>query len=258
MWEKELEVAIEAARLAMPGIMAIYNTPFEVEIKEDNSPVTAADKGADEVIRNYLHKNFPEYGMLTEESEDSEERLSKDLIWIVDPVDGTKDFVARDGEFTTNIGLAYKGQVVVGVVSVPVTGEIYYASKGNGAYYDNGKGQVEKIHVNDKTSDLTLLTSKFHVNELELKYLEDHKDKITKREGYGSAIKPCRIARGLAEITLRFSNGTKEWDTAASQCIVEEAGGLFIKPDGKPLTYNRKDVYNREGYYVLNRIENKF
>ena len=121
MFEKELEAAIEAAKRAVKGILEIYNTPFEVEIKEDNSPVTLADKGADKLIREYLGQMFPDYGMLTEESNDDLSRLDKDYIWIVDPVDGTKDFVARDNEFTTNIALAYKGQVVVGVVSIPAT-----------------------------------------------------------------------------------------------------------------------------------------
>ena len=257
MIEKELEAAIEAAKRAVKGILEIYNTPFEVEIKEDNSPVTLADKGADKLIREYLGQMFPDYGMLTEESNDDLSRLDKDYIWIVDPVDGTKDFVARDNEFTTNIALAYKGQVVVGVVSIPATKEIYYASKNNGAYYDDGKGNVQRIHVNNKTENLTMLTSRFHVSELEHEYVKKHSDKIKTVKQYGSALKACLIAKGEAEISIRFNNGTKEWDTAASQCVIEEAGGVFIKPNGEPLTYNRKDVYNREGYYILNRIENK-
>ena len=258
MFEKELEAAIEAAKRAVKGILEIYNTPFDVEIKEDNSPVTLADKGADRLIREYLGTMFPDYGMLTEESNDDLSRLDKDYIWIVDPVDGTKDFVARDNEFTTNIALAYKGQAVVGVVSIPATKEIYYASKNNGAYYDDGKGNVQRIYVNNKTENLTMLTSRFHVSELEHEYVKKHSDKIKTVKQYGSALKACLIAKGEAEISIRFNNGTKEWDTAASQCVIEEAGGLFIKPNGEPLTYNRKDVYNREGYYILNRIENKF
>ncbi|MGM9858145.1 MAG: 3'(2'),5'-bisphosphate nucleotidase CysQ [Bacilli bacterium] len=258
MFEKELEVAIEAAKRAVKGILEIYHTQFDVEIKEDNSPVTLADKGADKLIREYLSEKFPDYGMLTEESNDDLSRLKKDYIWIVDPVDGTKDFVARDDEFTTNIALAYKGQVVVGVVSIPAKKEIYYASKNNGAFYDDGKGNIQKIHVNDKTEDLTMLTSRFHVSDLEHNYVQQHSDKIKTVKQYGSALKACLIAKGEAEISIRFNNGTKEWDTAASQCVIEEAGGLFVKPNGEPLTYNREDVYNREGYYILNRIENKF
>ena len=256
MWEKELQAAIEAGMKARVKIMEIYNQGFDVEIKEDDSPVTLADKTADKIIREYLHKEFPEHAFLTEESEDNEERLSNDYVWIVDPVDGTKDFVAKDGGFTTNIALAYKHELVVGVVVVPTSGDIYFASKGNGAYHRTPDGLDTKIHVNDKLEDLTCLCSVFHTNDKEIALIEKHSDKIKHVMKYGSSLKPCRIAEGLAEIHYRMSAGTKEWDTAACQIIVEEAGGLFIEPDGNRITYNRKDVYNRKGYIVVNRKEN--
>ena len=256
MWEKQLEAAIEAGLKAKEKIIEIYEAGFEVEIKEDNSPVTLADKTADKIIREYLHKSFPQYAFLTEESEDNMERLSNDYVWIVDPVDGTKDFVARDGGFTTNIALCHKHQIVVGVVVVPVTGEYYYASKGEGAYYVDKKGHKTLIHVNDKLDDLTVLCSVFHSNQAEADLIKKHQDKIKHIEKFGSSLKPCRIAQGLAEITYRMSAGTKEWDTAACDIIVKEAGGLFIEPDGNDMTYNRKDVYNRKGYIVTNRKEN--
>lgn len=256
MWEKELNAAIEAGLKAKVKIMEIYNRGFDVEIKEDNSPVTLADKTADAIIREELHKAFPNYAFLTEESEDDPHRLQNDYVWIVDPVDGTKDFVAKDGGFTTNIALCYKHQIVVGVVVVPVSGEYYYASKGNGAFYHNGKDKEMRIHVNDKLDDLTVLSSVFHSNEKEAALIEKHKDKIKHQEKFGSSLKPCRIAQGLAEISYRMSAGTKEWDTAACDIIVKEAGGLFVEPDGKDITYNREDVYNRKGYIVCNRKEN--
>ena len=255
MWEKELKEAIYAGKKAMEAILKIYHEGFDVEIKEDNSPVTKADKTADSIIREHLHKMFPEYAFLTEESEDDKSRLQNDYVWIVDPVDGTKDFVAHDGGFTTNIALAYKHEVVVGVVVVPVTGEIYYATKGGGAYHEEGK-LTKLIHVNDKTEDLTVLTSVFHFNDKEQALIDKHSDKIKHVGKFGSSIKPCRIAEGLAEITYRMSAGTKEWDTAAFQIIVEEAGGLVLEPNGNRLTYNREDVYNRNGYIVINRKEN--
>jgi 3'(2'), 5'-bisphosphate nucleotidase len=255
MWEKELLAAIEAGHRASEKIMEIYKKGFDVEIKSDNSPVTDADKAADQIIREYLHKEFPNYAFLTEESEDNLDRLENDFVWIVDPVDGTKDFVAKDDEFTTNIALSYKHEIVVGVVVVPARNELYFASKGNGAFhYKDGK--TSRIHVNDKLDNLTVLTSVFHTNEKEQALIEKHKDKITKIEKYGSSIKPCRIAEGLAELSYRESAGTKEWDTAASDIIVKEAGGVFVEPDGKNFVYNRKDVYNRKGYIVCNRKEN--
>ena len=255
MWEQELQAAIKAGLLAKDAILEIYEKDFEVEIKSDDSPVTLADKTADKIIKEYLSKIFPTHAFLTEESDDDLERLSNDYVWIIDPVDGTKNFVARDGEFTTNIALAYKHEVVVGVVIVPVTNEIYYASKDNGAYYLKD-GNPIKIHVNDKVEGLTCLTSVFHSNQEELDAISRHSDKITNVYKKGSSLKPCHIAHGLAEITYRFSPNTKEWDTAASQIIVEEAGGLFLEPNGNRIKYNREDVYNRNGYIVVNRIEN--
>lgn len=255
MWEKELQEAIKAGLEARVKIMEIYHEHFKVEIKDDNSPVTLADKTADRMIKEHLSKAFPTHAFLTEESEDNKDRLKNDYVWIVDPVDGTKDFVARDGGFTTNIALSYKHELVVGVVVVPLTGEIYYATKNGGSYYRHD-GVDEKIHVSDKTEDLTVLCSVFHTNQKELDAIARHTDRIKHVEKFGSSLKPCRIAQGLAEINYRMSEGTKEWDTAACQIIVIEAGGLFQKFDGSPITYNREDVYNREGYIVVNRKEN--
>ena len=257
MWEEYLKAAIEAANLAKVKIMEIYDTDFDVEIKSDNSPVTLADKSADKIIKDYLKEKFPDTAFLTEESDDDLSRLEKDLVWIIDPVDGTKDFVARDGEFTTNIALAYKHDLVVGVICVPATGELYYATKDGGAYYQKGNF-VEKMHVNNKTKDLTCFTSVFHFNEEEKKVIESHSDLITKTLKLGSSIKVCEIAHGTGEVTFRFTPNTKEWDTAACQIILEEAGGIMVEPNGNRLMYNRKDVYNKNGYIAANLKQNLF
>ena len=126
MFEKELEIAIEAARKASTIILEIYNSrELGVEIKDDNSPVTRADKAADKIIREHLAKHFPNYALLTEESSDDLSRLNNDYVFIVDPIDGTKEYVAHSDEFTVNIGLAYKHKPVMGVILIPVTGELY-------------------------------------------------------------------------------------------------------------------------------------
>ena len=255
MWEEQLNAAIEAGVKAIEGILKIYNTDFSVEIKDDNSPVTLADKNADRVIREYLYSKFPTYAFLTEESTDDKSRLDNDYVWIVDPVDGTKDFVARDGGFTTNIALAYKHEAVVGVVVVPLTGEIYYAAKGLGAFYRHN-GITKRIHVNDKLDNLVVYKSVFHSKPNEEAVIEKYKDRIAKVEKWGSALKPCRIAQGLGELHYRLSDGTKEWDTAASQVIVEQAGGIYLDTNKKRMMYNREDVHNHDGYVVCNRIEN--
>ena len=146
MYEKELAAMIQAALDAEKGILKVYSKPFQVEIKSDNSPVTEADKGADTLIRQELGQAFPKYAFLTEESKDDKKRLENDYVFIVDPVDGTKEFVSRNGEFCTNIALAYKHEVVVGVINIPMKNVIYYAVKGEGAFkLEKGKQPV-RIH----------------------------------------------------------------------------------------------------------------
>ena len=256
MWEKELQSAIEAAKLVVPKILEIYHSSdFGVEIKGDNSPVTLADKTADKMIREYLSKIYPTYAFLTEESEDDLSRLENDLVWIVDPIDGTKDFIAKDNEFCTSIGLSYKGEIVVGVISAPALGEIFYASKGNGSYKVKD-GVVTKLHVSDKTDDLTYLASVFHEKEKETAAVERHRDRIARKIKVGSCLKACRIAEGKAELFYRLENGSKEWDVAAMQIVLEEAGGVFVEPDGSRIVYNRRDVYQRKGYIAANKKEN--
>ena len=256
MFEKELQVALEAAKKTIPTILEIYNSKeLGVEIKEDNSPVTKADKAADKIIREYLHEHFPSYALLTEESVDDKSRLENDYVWIVDPIDGTKEFVAHSDEFTVNIGLAYKHETVLGVIIIPVTGEIYYASRGHGAFYQKD-GKTFKIHCNSRVNDITTLVSRFHSNADEQAMIKKHSDRIKHQKVVGASIKGCVIAKGDAEMSYRFSNNTKEWDTCAMQAIVEEAGGLILKFDGTPIRYNREDVYNRGGYVICNCKEN--
>ena len=250
-----LEDAYQAALLEKDVILAIYQTPFDVELKGDASPVTEADKQADAIIRTFLMQRYPSFGFLTEETLDDKKRLNNAYVWLVDPVDGTKDFIHKNDEFTINIALIHHHEVIVGLVMIPVTGETYVAMKGQGAFY-RYQGIDTPIHVNDKMHDLTVLTSRFHTQPEELETIAKFSHKITKKASFGSAIKACRIAHGLAEISYRLSPGTKEWDTAASDLIVTEAGGFFLKPNQEKYTYNRDDVRNLEGYLIVNNMEN--
>lgn len=258
MFEQEFKVALLAVNSVRDLILDIYNSSdFEVEIKEDNSPVTKADKAADKKIREILSSAFPFYSLLTEESVDDKTRLDNDYVWIVDPIDGTKDFVARNGEFTVNIGLSYKHKAVLGVILIPVTGEIYYAVQNEGSFYLKDKDSKPiRIHCNNKIKDITTLVSRFHSNELEQNMIKKHSDVIKHQKCVGATIKGCLIAKGDAEISYRFSSNTKEWDTCAMQILLEEAGGHLLKFDGTPICYNREDVYNRDGYIICNRKEN--
>ena len=256
MFDKELKYLIESSRIASKNIMNYYTKGFHTEYKEDDSPVTEADKTSDALIRDFLKKYFPSYSFLTEESKDDKSRLNNDFVFIIDPLDGTEDFVHKDGQFTVNIALCYKHEIVVGVINVPATNEIYYATKNKGAYKIDQNGNLSKLHVSDKVNDLTCFTSIYHLKENELAMIDKHKDKITNVIKKGSSLKACLIAEGLGEISYRLSKGTKERDTAAFDIIVREAGGLVLKPDGKPMIYNRENVYNDEGYVIVNRIEN--
>lgn len=258
MYEKELHYALLAVNSVRELILDIYNSgDIGTEIKFDNSPVTKADKAADKKIREILSEAFPLYGILTEESVDDKKRLTKDYVWIVDPIDGTKEFVAHEDEFSVNIGLSYKHKPVLGVILIPVTGEIFYGVTGLGSFYlKNKDAEPVKIHVNSKTSDLTTLVSRFHSNETEQAMIKKHSDVIKHQKVLGATLKGCFIAKGDYEMSYRFSNNTKEWDTCAMQAIVEQAGGFILKFDGTPICYNREDVYNKDGYIICNRKEN--
>ena len=258
MYEQELKVALTAVNSVRELILDIYNSSdLGVEIKEDNSPVTKADKAADKEIRENLSTAFPLYSLLTEESIDDKARLNNDYVWIVDPIDGTKDFVAKNDQFTVNIGLSYKHKAVLGVILIPVSGEIYYAVEGLGAYYLKDKNASPiRIHCNNKVQDVTTLVSNFHSNQTEMDMIKKHSDIIKHQKKVGATIKGCLIAKGEAEMSYRFSSNTKEWDTCAMQILVEEAGGFLLKFDGTPIRYNREDVYNKDGYIICNVRQN--
>lgn len=256
MYTKELQAAIAASRLASDVIMNIYRDNFAVEIKEDNSPVTIADQTADVTIRDYLAPLFPTYHFLTEEGVDDNKRLSAPYVWIVDPLDGTKNFISKDGEFTVCIALSYNGEIIVGVIAAPVTGAVYYATKGNGAYEVTKDGMTRKLKVSNKTKDITVSVSRHHKRQSEIDYLEKNRDLIAKTVTLGSTLKAIAIARGDIELFYRGSSGTKEWDTAAADLIVREAGGVFTKPNGEHIIYNKEDVRNLDGYIIANKKEN--
>jgi 3'(2'), 5'-bisphosphate nucleotidase len=250
---KVLEFAKELAKQAGRIILDIYQKDFSVDYKDDSSPVTEADKKANDYIVNKLKKKYPECAILAEESKDDSVRLSNYWCFIVDPLDGTKEFIKKNDEFTVNIALSYRGKPVMGVIGIPVTGELYFAVKGLGAFYEKD-GHVEKIHVSTRTEDIRLMKSRSHQSDKLIQLIE--KNKIKNVIVAGSAIKGCLIAKGEAEVYYRFGY-TMEWDTAAMQCIVEEAGGIFRQMDDSEMTYNRVNNLNEKGFYVINHPENK-
>ncbi|MGB3366192.1 MAG: 3'(2'),5'-bisphosphate nucleotidase CysQ [Acidaminobacteraceae bacterium] len=254
-YKKELDIAINLALEAGEEILKIYNSDFEFEVKEDSTPLTIADKNANEIIVNGLNKNFPSYSVLSEESKDDGKRKSNKYCWIVDPLDGTKEFIKRNDEFTVNIALVKNGEPLLGVIYTPALKELYYAHKSSGAFYKDSYG-TGKINVSDKSDDFKLLISRSHQTSKEKMLIKENEHRISYVEAIGSSLKGCRIAKGDAEIYYRFGP-TYEWDIAAQQIIVEEAGGIFLRLDNKRFKYNRENPLNEIGFYVLNDISSK-
>lgn len=253
---KLLEVMKKLAQEAGELILEIYGTDFDVDYKEDASPLTLADRRANEHIVQGLQKHFPEYAILSEEMKDDGNRRSNEYCFIVDPLDGTKEFVKRNGQFTVNIALAYQQHPVVGVIFVPVTGDLYFASTETGAWKQDGKsGEITRLQVSDKTNALIWVGSKSHSGEKEKALVEKHRDQIAEVISAGSSIKGCLVAEQKADVYYRFGL-TCEWDTAAMHCIAETAGAVIRQMDHSELLYNRENTLNEKGFYIVNREEN--
>ncbi|MCL2773330.1 MAG: 3'(2'),5'-bisphosphate nucleotidase CysQ [Oscillospiraceae bacterium] len=243
--------------------MDIYAKDFVVEYKDDKSPLTEADKKSNDLICERLNKYAPYIDILAEESVDNKKRLENKFCFIVDPLDGTKEFVKKNGEFTVNIGLSYNHKSVMGVVYVPCRNKLYYAAKNHGAYaIDLSKDifrlfdENTKIKVSERTDELVVMKSRSHSDDRLDVLLEKNKHKIKSQVDAGSSLKGCLIAEGIADIYYRFGY-TMEWDTCAMQCIVEEAGGIFVQGDWSDMTYNRENSLNEKGFVILNREENR-
>lgn len=254
MYENELKIAKELAIKAGEAIMEIYNDEnlFKVEYKNDNSPLTTADKASNKIIVEGLKKHFPTYAILSEEEKDNKERLDNQYCFVVDPLDGTKEFIKRNGQFTVNIGLAVNHKSVMGVIYVPVSKELYFASENDGSFLQKSDGQIEQLHVSDNTDipNLRVVASSSHnCPEMTAMIEKYHWHNLIQM---GSSLKGCLVASGKADVYFRH-NPTMEWDTCAMQCIVEEAGGIFKQMDNTPMLYNRENNINDKGFYAVNK-----
>ena len=246
------KLAVDAGKI----IMEVYETDFEVDYKEDESPLTMADRRANDCIVKGLMEQFPDYAVLSEEMKDDKARRQKDYCFIVDPLDGTKEFVKRNGQFTVNIALVYKQNPVVGVIYVPVTGDLYFASAEEGAFKQDGAtGGLRKLQVSDKQEHLIWVGSKSHSSEKEENLIQSHKGQIDEVIAAGSSLKGCLVAEQRADVYYRFGL-TCEWDTAAMHCIAEQAGAVVRQMDHSRLLYNRENTLNEKGFYIVNRKEN--
>lgn len=233
-------------------ILKFYGQDIDVSYKEDLSPVTEADKAANDIIVKGLREAYPEIAVMAEESADDPSRLGQSYCFIVDPLDGTKEFIKKNGEFTVNIALAEDGRPIAGVIYVPVLRELYFAAQGMGAW-SIVKGEEKRLEVSQRVGDIRLAKSRsHHAPELDKLIAENH---ITRVVIAGSAYKGCLLARGDVEVYYRFGR-TMEWDTAAMEILVTEAGGCFSGLDGQPFAYNKRNPENPPGFFALNRKEN--
>ena len=241
------ELGIEAGK----KILNIYETEFSVEHKDDKSPLTEADMAAHHTIVEGLLALTPELPVLSEESANIPfgERSQWQTYWLVDPLDGTREFVKRNGEFTVNIALIQDHEPVLGVIYAPVLDITYFACRDHGAWKQQGVEEPSSIHIRSfPTSTPIVAGSRSHRGDS----LKGFLDRLGEHEliGMGSSLKSCLVAEGAADVYPRFGP-TSEWDTAAAQSIVEEAGGKLTGINLLPLRYNTKESLLNPDFIVI-------
>ncbi len=239
---------MEIARKAGAAIMEIYNSDadFGVEAKSDNSPLTRADSAANAVICDGLEKLSVQYPIVSEENKTASYEVRKhyEHYWLVDPLDGTKEFIKKNGEFTVNIALVHGQRPVFGVVYAPVLDEMYWAAKGEGAYLIKGEEttRLKSSSFSMEDNGLRVVCSRSHLNEGTQKFVDDLN--APELVAKGSSLKFLILASANAELYPRLAP-TMEWDTGAAQIVLEEAGGKVLQAaTGTPLLYNKEDLLN--------------
>ncbi len=255
-----LKSALEAALRAGEAILEVYEGEFEVERKADDSPLTLADRRAHDLISSALQRKDSGIRFLSEEGRDIPytERAGWQAFWLIDPLDGTKEFIKRNGEFTVNIALIERGRPVLGVIHVPVKGVVYFSLPDRGAFRGdvravrefissgNGPEHFQKLRVTKGRERIVIAGSRSHGNERQNRFISRMKEICREVEFLpaGSSLKFCMIAEGRADVYPRYGP-TMEWDTAAGQAIVEAAGGRVLEMEtGRPLQYNKEDLHN--------------
>ncbi|PVV26025.1 MAG: 3'(2'),5'-bisphosphate nucleotidase [gamma proteobacterium symbiont of Ctena orbiculata] len=232
---------LQMAHQAGDAILAVYHTDFEVENKQDNSPLTTADTAAHHLIVSSLESLTPDIPVLSEESSEIPFSIRQQWqrYWLIDPLDGTREFVKRNGEFTVNIALIEEHAPTLGVVHAPLLGTTYYGIHDNGAWKQEAGQPPRPIQVTERCKHpVRVAGSRSHAGDSLLRFLE----KMGEHEliSMGSSLKLCLVAEGKADIYPRLGL-TSEWDTAAAQAVVEAAGGQVTTLDLQPLEYNTKD-----------------
>jgi len=253
---RELDLAINLARAAGGAIMAQYQGPLRIEQKnydDDVEPVTQADRIANELIVNGLKQEFPNDGILAEESIDTERRLSKSRVWMVDPLDGTNGFIDGNGDFAVQIGLVENGNPVAGVVYLPLADTLYRAVLGGSTWIERPQLEPEKVRVSDHKSfvEMRLAASRSHRSPRMNKVVQRFNFREEVQRG-SVGIKIGLLVEQQCDAYIHLSPRTKQWDTCAPQLILTEAGGRLTDLFGQPLNYNVPDVNNRNGLVASN------
>lgn len=246
----------QLAREAGAAIMSVYSRDFAIENKADDSPLTEADKAADNIINVGLGQITPEIPVLSEEAvEQFKGPNNQNQYWLVDPLDGTKEFIKKNGEFTVNIALIQNGQPSLGVVYAPALGVLYAAEKGQGAFKVDEFGQRIPLKVASHVpgTPWKVVGSRSHADANMTAWLEKLGD--YELVPMGSSLKFCLVAEGRAHVYPRLGP-TSLWDTAAGQCVVEQAGGKVVRLDGQPLGYGHMaNLLNP--YFVVESVDSK-
>ena len=247
----ELDIAVKAAQEASNIILEIYQKDYNTFTKKDDSPVTDADLQSNKIINKILSDT--KYSILSEEDTDDQSRLSKDMIWIVDPLDGTSDFIDKTGEFTVMIALIQNRKPILGVIAWPTEKTLFVAQKNCGAFrYSNDKWDKISVTKINELPKCRTVGSRHHLSNKEKDFIQ--KIGIEDFSSIGSSLKVGKISSGEAEAYITTTNKMKEWDTAASHCIISEAGGKMTDMLGNELTYNNKNVYHENGILVTNGL----
>jgi 3'(2'), 5'-bisphosphate nucleotidase len=259
-FDREQEVALEAARQASRVLLEAYGQPITVELKAGHEPVTAADRASNELIVQALRQAFPQDGIVAEESlplteQALRDQIERERVWFVDPLDGTKEFLARNGEFAAMIGLAVQGRAQLGVVAVPVTGEIFVGHVGQGAFKLDAQGTRTQLAVSPRNqlSQGRLLLSRSHRPRVLLELAD--RLAVAEKIACGSVgVKASRLASGEAElyINLYQPGGAKLWDGCAPEALVRGAGGEVSTVLGAPIDYRSTNLELVGGYLATN------
>ncbi|WP_461451376.1 3'(2'),5'-bisphosphate nucleotidase CysQ [Mucilaginibacter sp.] len=242
----DIDQLLSIAKQAGDAILKVYNDAsgdLSVSYKKDESPLTLADSASHQVIATQLMELTPDIPVLSEEGKDIpyEERKDWEYYWCVDPLDGTKEFIRRNGEFTVNIALINRNTPILGIIYIPITNIMYYGGEHIGSKKIHSNGDIQKLQPPADVTEWTAVGSRTHSTAEETAILD--KLSITKTISVGSSIKFCMIAEGSAQLYYR-KGPTMEWDTAAGQAIAVNSGAIMTNPDGSAFVYNKPSLLN--------------